>query len=97
MGVKHYDKAFKENAVKLSYKSVSVSQCACDLGISDSQLHKWRKSALEYGANSFLGRGNERLTDEQREIECMRKELEDSKLDLEILKKAIGYFSRADR
>ncbi|MFR9610746.1 MAG: transposase [Rikenellaceae bacterium] len=97
MGVKHYDKQFKERAVKLSYQRSSISQAARELGVSDSQLSKWRKDYAEYGENSFPGRGVERLTDEQREIKRLQKELKDKELDLEILKNAIAFFSRADK
>ncbi|MFR9611555.1 MAG: transposase, partial [Rikenellaceae bacterium] len=89
MGVKHYDKQFKERAVKLSYQRSSISQAARELGVSDSQLSKWRKDYAEYGESSFPGRGVERLTDEQREIKRLQKELKDKELDLEILKNAI--------
>ncbi|MEG0892085.1 MAG: hypothetical protein RSF01_09445 [Bacteroidales bacterium] len=50
-----------------------------------------------YGKNSFPGHGNERLTDEQRRIKELEKELKDRELDLEILKKAIAFFSRTDK
>lgn len=97
MGIKHYDKAFKERAVKLSYERSSVLQAAKELGVSDSQLSKWRKDFAQYGVNSFPGRGVERLTDEQREIKRLQAELKDKELDIEILKKAIAFFSRADK
>ena len=40
--------------------------------------------------NSFLGHGKAKLTDEQREIARLKKELSDAKMETEILKKAIG-------
>ncbi|MFR9546788.1 MAG: transposase [Rikenellaceae bacterium] len=94
---KIYDKHFKERAVKLSYDRGSVLQAAKELGISDSSLGKWRKDYEMYGDNSFPGKGNERLTDEQRRIKELEKELRDRELDLEILKKAIAFFSRTDK
>ncbi len=94
---KIYDKQFKEQAVKLSYERGSVLQAAKELGISDSSLGKWRKDFEIYGDNSFPGKGNERLTDEQRRIKELEKELKDRELDLEILKKAIAFFSRTDK
>lgn len=97
MGIKRYDKSFNERAVKLSYERSSVLQAARELGVSDSQLSKWRKDFAQYGANSFPGRGVERLTDEQREIKRLQTELKDKELDIEILKKAIAFFSRADK
>ena len=94
---KSYDKSFKERAVKLSYQRGSLLSAAKELGISDSTLGKWRKDYEEYGNNSFPGRGNERLTDDQRRIKELEKQLKDRELDLEILKKAVSFFSRADK
>lgn len=97
MGVKHYDKSFKERTVRLSFDRGNISQVAKELGISDSQLGKWRRDYEKYGNNSFPGRGNERLTDDDRRIKELEKQLRDRELDLEILKKAIVFFSRADK
>ena len=57
MGNKHYDKAFKERAVELSKKRGNINQVARELGVSSSQLSKWRIESNNYGANSFPGRG----------------------------------------
>ena len=97
MGVKHYDKQFKEQAVKLCKGRSSLSQVSRELGVSSSQLSKWCKDHDKFGDNSFPGRGNERLTEEQREIKELRKELKDRDLDLEILKKAIAFLHKSYR
>ena len=97
MGTKHYDKAFKEQAVKLSNQRGNINSVARELGISGSQLSKWCIEYDKFGGNSFPWRGNERLTDEGRRINDLEKQLKDSQLDVEILKKAIAFFSRADK
>lgn len=94
MGVKHYDKSFKEEAVKLSEQRGNINAVARELGISHSQLSKWCRDHAKFGINSFPGRGIERLTDEQREIKELKKQLIDRDLDVEILKKAIAFFAR---
>lgn len=83
MGIKHYDKSLKERAIKLSYELSSVLQAAKELGVSDSPLSKWSRDFAQYGANSFPGRGVERLTDEQREIKRLQTELRDKELDVD--------------
>ena len=93
---KNYDKAFKEQAVKLCKERGNIRQISRELGVSNSQLSKWCRDYEEFGKNSFPGRGNERLTDEGRRIKELEKQLKDSQLDVEILKKAIAFFSRAD-
>jgi len=97
MGTRHYDKAFKDNAVKLSYERSNHSTLAKELGVSKSQLSKWRKEYEEYGKSSFSGRGVERLTDQDRIIKALEKELCTSRLELDILKKAIAVFSKIDK
>jgi transposase len=45
----HYDKAFKENAVKLSLDRKNVSDLAHELGISPALLYRWRKDTGNEG------------------------------------------------
>ncbi|MFR9651468.1 MAG: transposase [Rikenellaceae bacterium] len=97
MGTKHYDKPFKEQAVKLCKQRGNINAVSRELEVSSSQLSKWCRDYDTYGKNSFPGRGVERLTDEQREIKELRKQLKDKELDLEILKKAIAFFARVDK
>ncbi|MFR9607648.1 MAG: transposase [Rikenellaceae bacterium] len=96
MGRKHYDKAFKENAVKLSKQRKNQAELAKELGISRTILLKWRKEFDEFGSASFPGRGNERLTEEGRKVKELEKALKERELELEILKKAIAIFSKTD-
>ena len=63
MGRKVFDKAFKENAVKLSRPRKNQSDLAKELGISRFLLNKWIKESDEYSVASFPGRGIERLLD----------------------------------
>jgi len=62
-----------------------------------AQLYKWRKESEEFGSGSFPGNGNMKQTPEQERISFLEKKLKDSELELEILKKAIGIFSKSDR
>ncbi len=93
---RNYTVSFKRNAVKLSEEKGNVSQTAKELGIAVSVLHRWRRELEEYAHNSFPGHGKPKLTDEQREITRLKKELRDAKMDAEILKKAVGIFSKND-
>ena len=52
-----------------------------------SLLHRWRKESDAYDKNSFPGRGKPKLTDEQKEIAALRKQLKGVSLENEILKK----------
>jgi transposase len=95
--LKIYDKAFKDKAVQLSYERANISELARELGITAPQLYKWRKEFEEFGEGSFPGKGNLKLTPEQEKIHELEKRLKDAELERDILKKAIGIFSKSGR
>ena len=92
-----YTAVFKRNAVKLSEEKGNVAKAARELGIGAQLIHRWKKEQDDYQHNSFPGHGKAKLTDEQREITRLKKELRDAKMEAEILKKAIGIFSTNDK
>lgn len=94
---KKYDRTFKERAVQLSEERKNLSELARELGIYPSQIYKWRKEAKEFGEGSFPGNGNLKQTPEQERIHALEKKLKDAELERDILKKAIGIFSKRDR
>ena len=94
---KNYTTAFKQKAVELSHAKGNVEQVSRELGIYSSLLHRWRKEFNTYGKNSFPGRGKAKLTDQQREIAELKKQLKDVALENEILKKAVRIFSKSDK
>ena len=94
---KIYDKAFKEKAVQLRYNRTNISELARELGVTAPQLYKWRKEFEEFGEGSFPGKGNLKLTPEQEKIHELEKGLKDAELERNILKKAIGIFSKSGR
>jgi transposase len=61
------------------------------------QLYKWSKEFEEFGKISFPGKGNLKLTPEQEKIHELEKRLKDAELERDILKKAIGIFSKSGR
>ena len=94
---KIYDKAIKEKAVQLSYDRTNISEFARELGITAPQLYKWRKEFEEFEEGSFPGKGKLKLTPEQEKIHELEKRLKDAELERDILKKAIGIFSKSGR
>lgn len=94
---KHYTLEFKQKAVELSYARGNVKQVCEDLDIFPSVLYRWRKELKDYGKNSFPGRGNPKMTDEEKEIARLKKALKEAELERDILKKAIGIFSVSDK
>ena len=94
---KIYDRAFKEKAVQLSYERHNISELARELGVTAPQLYKWRKEYEAFGQGSFPGNGNLKQTPEQELISELERKLKDAELERDILKKAIGIFSKNGR
>jgi len=90
---KTYTKEFKLEAVQLVQSGQkSQAQIARDLGVADSTLSQWRKELTEHGHDAFPGSGHQTPLEEEnrhlkREVDILRQERD-------ILKKAVGIFSR---
>jgi len=84
-----YPEEFRREAVAL-YRSSdrSRAEVAKSLGISDGALAAWVKAAERDEAPGALD-ANERV-----ELERLRKENKDLRMDREILRKAAAYFAR---
>ncbi|WP_249356548.1 IS3 family transposase [Maribacter sp. ACAM166] len=88
---RNYTVEFKEKAVELSYARGSVVEICRELDIPTSVLSRWRRESGAYGKNSFPGKGNPKLTDEQREIAELKKRLMDAELERDIPKKGDSH------
>ena len=90
---KTYTKEFKLEAVRLVQSGQkSQAQIARDLGVADSTLSQWRKELEGHGSDAFPGSGHQTPLEEEnrhlkREVGILRQERD-------ILKKALGIFSR---
>jgi len=94
---KTYDPDFKEKAVSLCALRGIIKEVAEELGLRPDLLRRWKREFDQYQKNSFPGKGKAMMTDEQREIANLRKELTEMKMERDILKKAISIFSVSDR
>ena len=93
----HYDKAFKENAVKLSLDRKNVTELAHELGIDPLLLYRWRKEYQDKGPLSFPGNGIKALSEESKRIAELEKRLYDAETERDILKKALSIISKSGR
>jgi transposase len=90
---KTYTPEFKREAVRLAQTSGKpITHIARDLGISDTSIHQWRKELAEHGSEAFPGSGHQ--TTQEEEVRHLKRELEIVKQERDILKKALGIFSR---
>lgn len=89
---RNYDKEFKLNALNL-YKSGKPGTDVCkDLGIPHATFWSWIKKFDAEGAAGFTGSGNVKPINQ--EAYQLKKELDDVKMERDILKKALAIFSR---
>jgi transposase len=86
---KRFDRDFKISAVKMitegGHKAAEVAR---SLGVHPNQVYSWKYKFSNDGEKAFPGKGN--LT----EIAALRRKLRDVEMERDILKKAVGIFSK---
>jgi len=87
--MKRFDRDFKINTVKMVTEGGEKgSEVARRLGIHPNQIYNWKKKFAENGEKAFPGKGH--LT----EISALRKQVRELEMERDILKKAVGIFSK---
>jgi transposase len=79
---------FKQETVNLCRRTgKSESQVARELGIPQSTLNRWMRQAAgaPLGSNTFLA---------TEELKVVRRELEQIRMERDILKKAVAFFAK---
>ncbi len=83
-------KAFKMEIMDLHLKDgISIKVLSERFGISASTIYGWRDQYRKYGEEAFVGCGHQRPGD--AELRKLRKENEELKMQVEILKKVAAY------
>jgi transposase len=91
-GHKTYTQEFKREAVRLAQTSGKlIAQVARELGISDASIHQWRKELAEHGPEAFPGSGHQTALEEENRR--LKRELERTRQERDILKKTVSIFS----
>ena len=83
-------------AVDLYNTGKSAREVGEELGVSHFLIHRWNREFQDNPEGSFSGNGNPNLNPEQKEIERLKKELRDTQIERDILKKAVSIFSKSD-
>jgi transposase len=92
---RQFTQEFKKEAVEYSLSSEkSVEEVARDLGISPHNLTRWRKEYHKRGELAFPGHGKESLTPQEEKVRKLQKELNDTQIERDILKKALAIFTK---
>ena len=86
---KRFDKEFKISAVRMiTEEGHKTAEVARSLGIHQNQLYNWKRKFSDQGDKAFPGKGH--LT----ELSALRRQLKDVEMERDILKKAVGIFSK---
>ncbi len=89
-----FDKDFKVNTVRLILnKTKKISELSRELGITATTLHMWKNQYLKDNETSFPGKGHQ--TPVEEELRKLRHENRVLQEERDILKKALGIFSKA--
>jgi transposase len=91
-----YDASFKEEVLKMVASGRSVPEIAQALGIGDNLVYRW-KNADKAIRNSMNAGESSQQPDLLLENERLRAELRRTEQERDILKKAVGIFSRGNQ
>ena len=89
-----YSLDFKLKAVELSNERGSLVSVANELNVSTDNIKRWKK---EFNKGKLTNKSVLIKSPEEQELIRLRKELADIKLERDILKKAVGIFSKSDK
>ena len=94
---KRYTKAEKLEIVKQSLEEdVRVVDLADRYGLGANTIYNWRSKYYKEQGIEPIGQGVKQMTDSEREIARLKKQLREAELERDILKKAINIFSKGD-
>jgi len=93
---KSYSKQFKIDAVKLiTEQGYKISEAAQNLGINPYVLRRWKNQFETDRNQAFPGKGH--MTPEKEELHRLRKEVQQLRMEREILKKATAFFAKESK
>lgn len=90
---RRFDKQFKLDAVRLVTEGgKKASEVARDLGVDPNTISNWKREFGSHGGAAFPGNG--RLMPADEELRRLNREIATLREENQILKKAIGYFTK---
>ena len=93
-----YSPEFKQEAIQLiKTTGKSCAQVARDLGVPAHYVVRWRQQQEKQeraGRPVFTGRGKAALSEHEAEVKALQRELEITRQERDILKKALGFFAK---
>jgi transposase len=93
---KQHSREYKLEVVELLKTSgKSKAQLERDLGLYPGQIKTWQKALAAEGEQAFPGTGHQ--TETEAELRRLRRELEITRQERDILKKAVAIFSQVPK
>ncbi|GAB2793863.1 transposase [Rhabdobacter roseus] len=89
-----YDVSFKQEVVNMIAAGRSVADIARSLGIGENIIYRWRRQALG-STNATLSEPVPPSQVSLSEHLALQKQLRELEMERDILKKALGIFSRS--
>ena len=90
-----YTKEFREQAVRLVLEQeVTIPEAARRLSMSSRTLERWVGRARQ-GQLATLGESRRPVTELEAEVSRLKRDLEEARMERDILKKATAYFAKA--
>ena len=93
-----YSPEFKQEAIQLvKTTGKSCAQVARDLGVPAHYVVRWRQQQEKQeraGRPVFTGRGKAALSEHEAEVKALQRQLEITRQERDILKKALGFFAK---
>lgn len=95
---KYYSKEYKLQAVSMAEERENVAEVARELDIRHDMLRRWMKEYDEKKMDAFKGIGHAAKPKDKKlsELQALKKELREVRLERDILKKAVHIFSKSD-
>lgn len=91
-----YSREFKLKAIELSELKGDVKIVAADLDIRPEIINRWKREFKDKEQKSFPGNGTQIHSEQELELKRLKRELADTRMERDILKKAISIFSKND-
>ncbi len=89
-----YENDFKVLIAELVKSGRPVKEVSEEYDLDGSMIRRWRR---EYEAKSGDFTKKKELSQEEKELKALRKELRDVTMERDILKKAVSIFSKSDK
>lgn len=94
MGRTRYANELKVTIVELLQSGLKAKQVSEDYGIDPGVIRRWKR---DYESKSGDFSKKREVSLEEQELKALRKELRNVKMERDILKKAVGIFSKSDQ